>query len=48
MPHRVDSVGYDGGASLLAMVGKLREAAPLPGLDRHFQVGVRVEEHPFL
>lgn len=48
MPHRVDGVGYDGGAPLLAMVGELWEAAPLPGPDGHLQVGVGVEEHALL
>lgn len=48
VPHRVGGVGYDRGASLLAVVGKLREAAPLPGLDGHLQVRVWVEEHAFL
>ncbi len=48
VPHRVDGVGYDGGASLLAVVGEFWEAAPLPGLDGHLQVGVRIEEHSFL
>lgn len=48
VPHRVGGVGYDGGASLLAVVGELGEAAPLPGLNGHLQVGVGVEEHALL
>lgn len=48
MPHRVNGVGYDGGASLLAVVGEVGEAAPLPGVDGHLQIGVRVEEHALL
>lgn len=48
VPHRVGGVGFDGGASLLAVVGELGEAAPLPGLDGHLQVGVGVEEHALL
>lgn len=48
VPHRVDGVGYDGGASLLAVVGELGEAAPLPWLDGHLQIGVGVEEHALL
>lgn len=48
VPHRVGGVGCDGGASLLAMMGELGEAAPLPGLDGHLQVGVGVEEHALL
>lgn len=48
MPHRAGGVGYDGGASLLAVVGELGEAAPLPGLNRHLQVGVRVKKHALL
>lgn len=48
VPHRVGGVSYDGGASLLAVVGELGESAPLPGLDGHFEVGVGVEEHALL
>lgn len=48
VPHWVGGVGYDGGASLLAVVGELGEAAPLPRLNGHLQVGVGVEEHALL
>lgn len=48
VPHRVNGVGYDGGAPLLAVMGELGEAAPLPGLDGHLQIGVWVEEHALL
>ena len=48
VPLRVGGVGDDGGASLLAVVGELGEAAPLPRLDGHLQVGVGVEEHALL
>lgn len=48
VPHRVDGVGYNGGAPLLAMVSEFGEAAPLPGQDGHFQVWVRIKKHPLL
>lgn len=48
MPHRVGGVGDDGRAPLLAVVGELRQAAPLAGLDGHLQVRVWVEEHALL
>ena len=48
MPLRVGGVGDDGGASLLSMVAEGGEAAPLPRVDGHLQVGIRVEEHSLL
>lgn len=48
MPHGVGGVGYNGGSSLLAVVGELGEAAPLAGLDGHLQVRVWVKEHALL
>lgn len=35
VPHRVDGVGDDGGASFLSMVGELWEASPLPRVYGH-------------
>ena len=46
MPHGVGGVGDDGGAPLLAVVTEGGEHTPLPRVDGHLQVGVRVEEHP--
>lgn len=35
LPHGVDSVSNDRGASLLSVVGELREAGPLPRMYGH-------------
>lgn len=48
MPDGVDGVRDDGRSSLLSMVAEDREDASLPGVDGHFQVRVRIEEHALL
>lgn len=48
LPNRVDGVTDNAGAFLLAVVGQRGIEAVLAGLDGDLQVGVRVEEHPFL
>lgn len=48
VPDGVDGVSNDGRPSLLPVVAKDGEDAPLPGVDGHLQVRVRVEEHALL
>lgn len=48
VPDGVNGVSDDGRSSLLAVVAKDGEDAPLPGVDGHLQVRVWIEEHALL
>lgn len=48
MPDGVGGVGDDGRPALLPVVAEDGEDAPLPGVDGHLQVRVRIEKHALL
>lgn len=48
MPGGVNGVSNDGRPPLLPVVAKDGEDAPLPRVDGHLQVGVRIKKHALL
>lgn len=48
MPYGVGGVSDDGRSSFLSVVAEDGEDAPLPRVDGHLQVRVRIEKHALL